>query len=159
MLKNEVSQNWSELDWLERARKNDPVDMNGTEKWRRMRKIFSFEVCQFQLKNGQIWLYSKIIFIKKKYSTEYSGNISWNIPQNILQNILQVANEKAPRGQPGGRHVAPRRNGMKLHWRLKLLFGRGEVWTWVTTEATQRSNRWTTVWFLLKQCNAFIFKC
>jgi len=53
MLKNEVAQNWSELDQQERARKNDPVDMNNTENRRRMRNIFSFEVFQFQLKNGQ----------------------------------------------------------------------------------------------------------
>ena len=54
MLKNEVAQNWSELDQLERARKNDPVDANDTENRRRMRKIFSFEVCQFQLKIAKI---------------------------------------------------------------------------------------------------------
>ena len=53
MLKNKVAQNWSEPDRLERAREKDPLDMNDTENRRCMRNIFSSEVFQFQLKNGQ----------------------------------------------------------------------------------------------------------
>ena len=48
LLKNLVAQNWSKLERLERARKNDLVDVNGTENRRCMRKLFNFEFSQFQ---------------------------------------------------------------------------------------------------------------
>ena len=62
MLKNEVAQNWFELDRLEIAQKNDPVDVNGTENRCRMKKIFSLEVRQFQLKKAQSGLYKKYFY-------------------------------------------------------------------------------------------------
>ena len=72
----------------------------------------------------------EIFLLKKEYSKEYFGNISWNIPQNILQNIPVETNERAPRGQLGGRHVAPRSNGngvLKFVWtRRDLNTGRAE---------------------------------
>ena len=99
MLKNEVAQNCSKIYQMERASQYDPNAVNGTQIRRRMKKIFSFEFSQFQLKKGQNLTLGKNIFLlKKEYSTEYSGNISWNIPQNILRNILLVANYRAPRG-------------------------------------------------------------
>ena len=54
MLKNEVAQNCSEIDRLESARQYDPNAMNDTQIRLRMRKIFSFEFSQFQLKKAKI---------------------------------------------------------------------------------------------------------
>ena len=44
MLKNEVSQNWSEIDRLERARQNDPIDVNDTQIRYDMEEILHFEI-------------------------------------------------------------------------------------------------------------------
>lgn len=46
MLKNEVAQNWSELDRLERARQYDPNAANRTQIRYRMEEILHFEIAQ-----------------------------------------------------------------------------------------------------------------
>ena len=107
-------------------------------------------------KNGQIWLYEKLFLLKKEHSTKYSRNIPWNIPQNILRNIPQVANHRAPRGQPGGCHVAPRWIEISFAFQ-KFVCGR--VWNWVTAETVQWPDRWVIVAVLDIRGRELIFKC
>jgi len=50
MLKKLFVQNSFKPERQESARKDDPVDANGTENRCRMQKLFNFEVLQFQEK-------------------------------------------------------------------------------------------------------------
>ena len=57
MLKNFFVQNSFKPERQESARKDDPVDANGTENRCRMQKLFNFEFRQFQEKNGSVGLW------------------------------------------------------------------------------------------------------
>ena len=89
MLKNEVAQNGSKIDWLESVQRNDPNAANGTQIRRRMQKLFKFKDLSISIKNAKFDFMKN--FIKKRifhrifweysmeYSIEYSAKYSGGI--------------------------------------------------------------------------------